>query len=157
MIGYVLDSHLFSELAIGPCRKPHAADAVVCLWEQGIVNENGNSTASSIRQSRSAAYNCTPWPHAERESPAFSEAVDGGDAADSGGIGSVGVRAGLHCLPLSFAQRRRLWASDRHRVRRYPSKKREDPVHVPRSAAADMRKLVVSAGGVCALLVFAAA
>jgi hypothetical protein len=37
---YELDPHLCSELPIGDRRRPHAADAVVCLWGEGVVNES---------------------------------------------------------------------------------------------------------------------
>src|SRR5580704_936029 len=39
-IDYVLDPHLYSELPVRVRRRPHAANAVVCLSEQAVVNES---------------------------------------------------------------------------------------------------------------------
>jgi hypothetical protein len=39
-IDYVLDPHLSSELPVRVRRRPYAANAVVCLSEQAIVNES---------------------------------------------------------------------------------------------------------------------
>jgi len=39
-IDYVLDPHLSSELPLRVRRRPHAANAVVCLSEQAVVNES---------------------------------------------------------------------------------------------------------------------
>jgi len=39
-IGYVLDPHLSSELPVRVRGSPHAANAVVCLSEQAVVNES---------------------------------------------------------------------------------------------------------------------
>ena len=40
MIDYVLDPHLSSEMPVGARRRPHAANAVVCLSEHGVVNDS---------------------------------------------------------------------------------------------------------------------
>jgi hypothetical protein len=39
-IDYVLDPHLSSELPVRVRRRPYAANAVVCLSEQAVVNES---------------------------------------------------------------------------------------------------------------------
>jgi hypothetical protein len=40
MIDYVLDPHLSCELPVRVRRRPHAANAVVCLSKHGVVNES---------------------------------------------------------------------------------------------------------------------